>query len=94
MEVAEILKGLPPLATVAFGIAMALIYVVANMGIKAGRKGVDAPGVASAPATVAAVIVDPAALNRSSEAALKLASEISDLTDAMSRLTIEIARRK
>lgn len=58
----EQLANLPPLALVVFGGTLAVIFAVRYMGLLSGEKA--PPEKASAAAQVAAVIVDPTALNR------------------------------
>lgn len=62
----EQLANLPPLALVVFGITSAIIFAVHRLGITFGSSSPAAsPAVA---AQVAAVIVDPTALNKATSA--------------------------
>ena len=58
----EQLANLPPLAIIVFGATLAVIFGVRYMGLMAGEKA--PPEKAASSAQVAAVIVDPTALNR------------------------------
>jgi hypothetical protein len=58
----EQLANLPPLAIIVFGATLAVIFAVRYMGLMAGEKA--PPEKAASSAQVAAVIVDPTALNR------------------------------
>ena len=58
----EQLSELPPLAIIVFGATLAVIFGVRYMGLLSGAKA--PPEKSAASAQVAAVIVDPTALNR------------------------------
>jgi hypothetical protein len=58
----EQLSDLPPLAIIVFGATLAVIFGVRYLGLLSGEKA--PPEKSSASAQVAAVIVDPSALNR------------------------------
>ncbi len=58
----EQLASLPPLAIVVFGATLALIFAVRYMGLLSGASA--PPEKSQTSAQVAAVIVDPTALNR------------------------------
>lgn len=58
----EQLSNLPPLALAFFGVTLAVIFGVRYLGLFAGER--TPPEKSSSTAQVAAVIVDPAALNR------------------------------
>jgi hypothetical protein len=60
------LSDLPPLAIVVFGATLALIFGVRYLGLFAGANTTPEKSAAAAP--VAAVIVDPSALNRATAA--------------------------
>lgn len=62
----EKLDNLPPLALVVFGATLAVIFAVRYFGLWSGRNA--APETSPAMAQVAAVIVDPTALNRATAA--------------------------
>lgn len=59
---AQQVSELPPLAMVVFAATLALIVAVRYLGLFAGARATPASGASAAP--VAAVIVDPSALNR------------------------------
>lgn len=97
----EQLANLPPPALITFGAVLAVIFAVRYLGILSGQKA--APSTTTA-AQVAAVIVDPTALNRASTAveghteatrALTKACEhmsehVRHLTDEMDRIREEL----
>lgn len=58
----EQLSELPPLAIIVFGATLAVIFGVRYMGLLSGAKA--PPEKSASSAQVAAVIVDPTALNR------------------------------
>ncbi|KQT03227.1 MULTISPECIES: hypothetical protein [unclassified Rhizobium] len=58
--------NLPPLAIIAFGISLGILYFVTKGGFSSGQKTTPANDVSTA--QVAAVIVDPSALNRGTAA--------------------------
>jgi hypothetical protein len=62
VPLAQQIAELPPLALAFFGITLALIVGVRYLGIFNGRRSTPEESKAAAP--VAAVIVDPSALNR------------------------------
>jgi hypothetical protein len=62
----EKLLELPPLAIITFGAVLALIFGVRYLGLWQGQN--TSPAASAGAASVAAVIVDPAALNRASAA--------------------------
>jgi transcriptional/translational regulatory protein YebC/TACO1 len=62
----EQLDNLPPLAIIVFGVTLAVIFGVRYLGLFAGANA--APEKSMATAQVAAVIVDPTALNRATAA--------------------------
>jgi hypothetical protein len=78
MEKLPDLTGLHPLAILAFGATLAIIFAVRYIGIAMGMKAV--PTSDSGKAQVAAVIVDPTALNR-------LSGEVSKLVEVFAALT-------
>lgn len=65
MQFQEI-SDLPPLAIIAFGISIGILYFVTRGGFSSGQK--SSPVSAASSAQVAAVIVDPSALNRATAA--------------------------
>lgn len=71
------LANLPAPALITFGAVLAVIFAVRYLGLWQGRQA--SPASSSAAAQVAAVIVDPAALNR-------LTDQASALNEALSRL--------
>lgn len=70
----EQLSELPPLAIIAFGATAAIIYFVRHFGISAGAA--SSPQSSSAAAQVAAIIVDPTALNAAT-------ASVRELTEAL-----------
>lgn len=77
MEKLPDLTGLHPLAVLAFGATLAIIFAVRYVGIAMGMRSAPVPDAARA--QVAAVIVDPTALNR-------LSDEVSGLVLALATL--------
>lgn len=71
--------GLNPLTAIAFGIALAIIVAVRQMGIAMGAKASPPPPTRGA--EVAAVIVDPAAINSLTEQVEVLNEKLSDMVD-------------
>lgn len=67
------LTDLPPLALVAFGISLAIVVAANRFGWLQGAK-------AAPSATVAAVIVDPTALNRATTAVDGLTSALVEVS--------------
>lgn len=77
----EQLANLPPFALVIFSITLAVIFGVRHLGLLQGAK--TSPPGSQVAAQVAAVIVDPTALNRAS-AALEAHTEVTKkLIDAI-----------
>ncbi|WP_312222550.1 hypothetical protein [Rhizobium rhizoryzae] len=60
------LSDMPPFAWVVFAVTLAIIFGVRHLGLLQGAKAT--PEISPAAAPVAAVIVDPTALNRASAA--------------------------
>lgn len=60
----EQLANLPPLALIVFGITTAIIFAARHFGLSSGER--SPPQKSQNSAQVAAVIVDPTALNRAS----------------------------
>jgi hypothetical protein len=77
----ERLAELPPLALVVFGATLAIIFAVRHLGILAGAKAT--PEKSQAAAQVAAVIVDPTALNNATKALDAHTDAIMDMTEVM-----------
>lgn len=77
----ERLAELPPLALVVFGATLAIIFAVRHLGILAGAKAT--PEKSQAAAQVAAVIVDPTALNNATKALEAHTDAITDMTEVM-----------
>jgi hypothetical protein len=73
----EQLADLPPLAIITFGVTVAIIFGVRHLGLWQGSRPVEPA------AQVAAVIVDPTALNKATAAVEKHAAEMEKHTDAM-----------
>ncbi|SMD18038.1 hypothetical protein [Rhizobium sp. RU36D] len=92
----EELAKLPPLAIVTFGAVLAMIFGVRYLGLFQGRQ--VAPPATKA-AEVAAVIVDPAALNRASAAVEAHTDAVVEMTEVgrqlgrmLERMHIELDR--
>jgi len=60
------ISDLPPLAIIAFGISLGILYFVTKGGFSSGQR--SNPATAPSGAQVAAVIVDPTALNKATAA--------------------------
>lgn len=71
----EKLADLPPAALVTFGAVLAVIFAARHFGLLSGQKAAPSPENAQ----VAAVIVDPSALNRASAAGEGLAEAVRHL---------------
>lgn len=82
-QAAPDLSGLPMWAQILgyaiFGIGVAAIGLITRFGFRMGRT--TPPASSDKAATVAAVIVDPEALNRATDAVLSLNGTIGRLTD-------------
>lgn len=74
----KVISELPPSAYVIFVISLAVIYAVQRFGLWQGEKG---SSVQAEKAQVAAVIVDPSALNRLSDEVGKLVSAIGGMIE-------------
>lgn len=72
----KVISELPPSAYVIFVISLAVIYAVQRFGLWQGEKG---SSVQADKAQVAAVIVDPTALNRLSGEVGKLVAAVESL---------------
>lgn len=72
----QVISELPPSAYVIFVISLAVIYAVQRFGLWQGEKG---SSVQADKAQVAAVIVDPTALNRLSDEVGKLVAAVESL---------------
>jgi hypothetical protein len=83
-DLIKFVGALPLPASVAFAAVSALVIWIARLGILEGRRADPARGVPAA--QVAAVIVDPTALNRLSEQAAALNATLKELC--------EVAREK
>lgn len=88
----EKLFDLPPLALVTLGITLAVIFAARYLGLMNGER--SGPVNSPAAAQVAAVIVDPTALNKATEAVKDLTSEVQDLNRGLRELVLELARRR
>lgn len=93
----EKLAELPPPAMVIFAITLAIIFAVRHFGISAGVNA--SPAKSQTAAQVAAVIVDPTALNNASkavealtEAELELVDVGKELNRSLSHMAIELDR--
>lgn len=78
------ISSLPPWAQmtviVAFGVSVAIILLVTRMGLLQGRQA--APAHSAASAQVAAVIVDPTALNRLTDQVVALNAVLDEIVKA------------
>lgn len=74
----KVISELPPSAYVIFVISLAVIYAVQRFGLWQGEKG---SSVQAEKAQVAAVIVDPSALNRLSDEVGKLVATIGSMIE-------------
>lgn len=74
----EELAKLPPLSLTVFGAVLAVIFAARHLGLLQGLKAPSGSG--SSGAQVAAVIVDPTALNRASD-------ELAKLTETLRRMS-------
>ena len=81
MQFDEIAK-LPPLAIIAFGVTLAVGLLVLRFGLFQGMKGAGGASVTSQ-ASVAAVIVDPSALNHATAAVEGLTFAVTGATVAL-----------
>lgn len=95
----EKLSELPPLAIIALGVTLAIMWGARQFGLMAGAAA--SPEKAASAATVAAVIVDPTALNRASsvlqdhtEVARDMIETLADLTRQVSIVAIELNRTR
>lgn len=76
-ELLKLVAGLPLPAMIAFGVAAAVIFWVGRRGIMDGR--LSSPENERPAAQVAAVIVDPTALNRATDALNKHTATVEKL---------------
>lgn len=74
----KVISELPPSAYVIFVISLAVIYAVQRFGLWQGEKG---SSIQTEKAQVAAVIVDPSALNRLSDEVGKLVGAIGGVVE-------------
>lgn len=91
-ELLKTVAGLPLPAMIAFGVAAAVIFWVSKRGITDGR--LSAPSNDHPAAQVAAVIVDPTALNRATDALNKLTvvmERMASTWDALAKSTDHMA---
>lgn len=75
----ELIKSLPPMAVFGVGIAIGIGWLVRSLGLAQGQAA--SPTSTSSAAQVAAVIVDPSALNRLSDQAGRLVVAVTALTE-------------
>ena len=80
----QVISELPPSAYVIFVISLAVIYAVQRLGLWQGEKSASAQ---SDKAQVAAVIVDPSALNRLSDEVGRLVTAVKSLVEVGEELT-------
>lgn len=78
-DLIKFIAALPPMAAVAFASVSALVFWVARLGILEGRK--VSPAHDAPVAQVAAVIVDPTALNNATTALNRHTGAIERLTE-------------
>ncbi|MET3899652.1 hypothetical protein ABIB57_003614 [Devosia sp. UYZn731] len=67
---------LPPVALIALGVTLAIIFAINRFGFMQGRAG--APAASAGAAQVAAVIVDPTALNHATAAVEGLTMAVTE----------------
>ncbi|WPE22519.1 hypothetical protein [Shinella zoogloeoides] len=79
----EKLAELPPAALITFGAVLAVIFAVQRLGLWQGQKSTPATDKAQ----VAAVIVDPSALNRLTEEVGKLVAAVRNLVEVGEEMT-------
>lgn len=79
------LSQLPPWAVIAFGISLAIIFGLAWLGERRGKA--TSPAASQSGAQVAAVIVDPSALQQATKAVEGLTSELRELRKVGEDLT-------
>ncbi|RVT75667.1 hypothetical protein EM858_14570 [Agrobacterium sp. CNPSo 2736] len=77
----EKLTELPPLALVVFGATLAVIFAVRHFGISAGTNA--SPQKSQSSAQVAAVIVDPTALNNATKALEAHTAAVLEMIETM-----------
>lgn len=82
----EQLANLPAPALVTFGAVLAVIFAVRYLGLWQGQHA--SPKQEGKGAEVAAVIVDPSALNKATAAVETLTAAISKLVDALLRKAV------
>ncbi|WP_439618293.1 hypothetical protein [Shinella sp.] len=81
----ELIKSLPPMALLGVGIAVGVGLLVRYLGLAQGQA--VSPAATSSAAQVAAVIVDPSALNRLSDQVGKLVDAVTALVEVGEELT-------
>jgi len=80
----EQLANLPPLALMTFGATIAVIFAVRHLGLMQGARTL--PATSPTAAQVAAVIVDPTALNRATAALDEHTAEMHRIVEIGERL--------
>lgn len=75
------LADMPPFAWVIFAVTMAVIFGVRHLGLLQGAKAT--PATSQAAAQVAAVIVDPTALNNATRALEAHTEAVHEMIDTM-----------
>ncbi|UXS33975.1 hypothetical protein FY152_17585 [Agrobacterium tumefaciens] len=88
MEQVELLSKLPFPAVLMFGATLAVIFYVRHFGLKAGENAARPQKQSSA--EVAAVIVDPTALNNATEAVRAHTAEAVNMRKSFERGTEKI----
>ena len=84
----EKLLELPPLAIIAFGAVLALIFGVRYLGLWQGQNA--SPAASAGSAQVAAVIVDPTGLNNATAAVKDLTRALEGTNDQLEDLAKEM----
>lgn len=87
----EQLDKLPPLAIVVFGVTLAIIFGVRYMGLLSGRS--SSPERSPTSAQVAAVIVDPTALNKATAALEAQTLEMINTRKSQERIAEDLGDR-
>lgn len=77
----EQLRDMPPFAWAVFAFTLAIIFGVRHLGLLQGEKA--APPASPAAAQVAAVIVDPTALNNATRALEAHTEAVHEMTETM-----------
>ena len=84
----EKLTDLPPLAIIVFGATLAVIFGIRHLGLWQGER--SSPSASPTSAQVAAVIVDPTALNAATAALDRHTQAVEKMTDVAETATKSI----